>query len=78
MDYFHHYLERIVGVLMVVMGVKSFSRSGKVAGIVEEKDGSIAKSFHFWLKKRQENKKVSQKRARIHRSPTVSHFFLLL
>ena len=57
MDYFHHYLERIVGVLMVVMGVKSFSRSGKVAGIVEEKDGSIAKSFNFLAEKKTRKQK---------------------
>ena len=45
MDYFHHYLARFAGVLMVVMRVKSFSRSGKVEGGVEANDGSIAKSF---------------------------------
>ena len=45
--------EEIV-VIMGVMRVKSFSRSGKVEGVVEAKYGSIAKSF--LAEKRTENR----------------------
>ena len=61
---------KMVVVVMWVMGVKTFFRSGRVAEMVEAKDGSTAKSFHFWLKKEQKKKtklfQVSQRRAKIH------------